>query len=285
MTAATTLVLLVACTRGQTDPVVATEPVVGPIATTAAEPVDLPPLSVEVAGCPPADPDDVEAIQRVIDDGLVVLLAHAMTAPDGRTAMAGSVYDVATGDRISSADVWLVDDDHQVWSLSGNQTFFNGPDARDLSAGLNAGTEPFAGLRDRCAAHALLAHRGQPDPAAVAAGEHVGDCLPVAVVRTLNTLISDVEQTPEFVRDQPAGVELVAIGAAPYGDGEREGLLLHVVGIDRVHGTVAAEGIVLAVQGVEPTAVTQTAQRVTTLPPAQMPDALLIDAIAVGTRC
>lgn len=136
-----------------------TAPPTPPPPTTGA-PTTATPTLPAIAGCTPARPADVEAITAGLQPGLT--LRYAFTETTGLRRWVNAHIYRPDGQRVSSADVWIIDPPGVVFSLSGSARQLSGhPDGRTLRDGPSAGDDVAVAL-ERCVLGAARAAEATP---------------------------------------------------------------------------------------------------------------------------
>lgn len=129
--------------------------------TAASAPTTQPAPVTTVAfvppGCTPATADDVQAITADLPAGQ--RLGEAFTTTTGaRRWINANIYDAA-GRRLSSADVWIIDNG-KIWGLSSDARR-SSPDGRRLPGNPSAGDDVAANLQTQCVVPALQHQNGK----------------------------------------------------------------------------------------------------------------------------
>lgn len=113
-------------------------------ANNPTQPADTRPAvalpDIQADGCPPVDTDLVALAESHLDTGLTLRVATSGTDADGNEWLIASVYRIADGERVSSADTW-VRFDGILFSVSGSANELSDlPDGRDYIVGFDNAT-------------------------------------------------------------------------------------------------------------------------------------------------
>lgn len=119
---------------------------------TATDAIGLP-TTPELDGCTVAPPELVAQVEAGMVDDLRLALAY-VADDGGRQVLGASIFD-ATGERVSSADTWLIENG-VVYALSGSANeYTEWPDGRDLPDNPSAGIGVPLDLQEQCTIPAI----------------------------------------------------------------------------------------------------------------------------------